>query len=208
MADDSSRTELKRAARRRQILTAVLHLVREHGTGISTAQVAARAQCSKETIYAWFSDRDGLFDALIAEQGAAMAQALRVVNRRYAEGGGSSARERLALFGLGVLDIMTGDAAIVVNRIAMSRTCSQNSQAGEGVRQVWQSEVADRFASLVNGAGWPIDDIGEAWQAYVGLLIGDRQRQLLLGEASRPGGEAMRAIADRASNQWLALYVD
>lgn len=206
MADESSKSERKRVERRRQILAATLHLVREYGTGISTAQVAARAHCSKETLYAWFSDRDGLFDALIAEQGAAMVQAMEIVNRRYGNGGDRPPRERLILFGLGLLDIATGDAAIVVNRIAMARTCRANPASGEAVRTIWQTEIASRFSALVEAAGWQIPEVEDAWQTYVGLLVGDRQRLALLGDVSRPGADTMQAIAERAADRWLTLY--
>ena len=46
----------------------------------------------------------------------------------------------------------------------------------------------------------------EAFENLVGLLIGDRQRRLLLGEDMRPDPAAMKAIAAKAVQRWLILY--
>ena len=46
--------------RQREVLGAVLDLMVEEGDGFSMAAVARRASCSKETLYKWFGDRDGL----------------------------------------------------------------------------------------------------------------------------------------------------
>ena len=55
------------------MLDAVLDLLAEGGDALTMSAVARRASCSKETLYKWFGDRDGLLDghrALAGLQGA------------------------------------------------------------------------------------------------------------------------------------------
>lgn len=208
MADDSNPAINRRTARRRQILAASMHLVRERGTGITTADIAARAHCSKETLYNWFDDRDGIFHALIEEQGAAVAEVLDAMQRNLSAHDGRSPAEKLALFGTGLLDVMTGDAAIVVNRIAMSQSCAGDNRSGTAVLAVWQRSVVDRFTQLAASFDQTGEEAQEAYHAYIGLLVGDRQRQLLLGVGERPSSARMRTMAERATRQWISLYGD
>src|SRR5690606_24452573 len=54
--------------RQRDVLDAVLRLLVEEGDKITMASVARRASCSKETLYKWFGDRDGLLTAAVKWQ--------------------------------------------------------------------------------------------------------------------------------------------
>ena len=48
--------------RQRAVLDAVLELMVREGDQLTMTPVARRASCSKETLYKWFGDRDGLLD--------------------------------------------------------------------------------------------------------------------------------------------------
>ena len=48
-----------------------------------------------------------------------------------------------------LLDIMTGDAAIAVNRVAMAQACQESSQLGQAVLADWTEQVAQPFTSPV-----------------------------------------------------------
>ena len=48
--------------RQAEVLDAALRLLVEEGDALTMAAVARRASCSKETLYKWFGDRDGLLD--------------------------------------------------------------------------------------------------------------------------------------------------
>lgn len=196
----------KREVRSRQILAATLRLVRDHGTAISTAQIAAQANCSKETLYNWFDDRDGIFLALINEQAKGMNAAL-VVGFGAANGTFS---EKLRAYSTLLLDILTGDAVIAVNRIAMAQTCVETSAFGAAVLANWRDQVRAPFHELLqegHGSGdVQIEDMNEAFETLVGLLLGDRQRRLLLGDKARPATADMATIAKRACDRFVALY--
>ena len=53
--------------RRTMIITAALPLVAEHGTAVSTAQVAKVAGIGEATIFRAFGDKDALIEACVAE---------------------------------------------------------------------------------------------------------------------------------------------
>ncbi|MEP7241933.1 MAG: TetR/AcrR family transcriptional regulator, partial [Devosia sp.] len=56
--------------RQQVVLTAALDLLVEAGDGLTMTAVARRASCSKETLYKWFGDRDGLLTATVQWQAA------------------------------------------------------------------------------------------------------------------------------------------
>ena len=56
--------------RQQAVLTAALDLLVEAGDGLTMTAVARRASCSKETLYKWFGDRDGLLTATVQWQAA------------------------------------------------------------------------------------------------------------------------------------------
>ncbi|TIU21353.1 MAG: TetR/AcrR family transcriptional regulator, partial [Mesorhizobium sp.] len=62
-------------ARQKAVLDAALRLLVEEGDHLTMTAVARRASCSKETLYKWFGDRDGLLTATVQWQ----ASKVRVV---------------------------------------------------------------------------------------------------------------------------------
>src|SRR5919108_6355557 len=57
-------------ARQQAVLDAALGLLVEQGDRLTMTSVARRASCSKETLYKWFGDRDGLLTATVQWQAA------------------------------------------------------------------------------------------------------------------------------------------
>lgn len=54
--------------RQKDVLDTVLRLLVEEGDALTMTAVARRASCSKETLYKWFGDRDGLLTATVQWQ--------------------------------------------------------------------------------------------------------------------------------------------
>lgn len=214
MADESlldSSTEtvargLKKLKRRREILSATLRLVRRHGAGVTTAQIASAARCSKETLYNWFGDRDGLMMALVREQALATGM---VLERTFDQAEGTL-EVRMKLCSTVLLDVLTGESALAANRIAMAQACEARADLGEAVLEHWKEQAVKPFSALfqegnANGE-LAVHSAPEAFENLIGLLVGDRQRQLLLGHDVRPKPAAMAAIANKAVQRWLVLY--
>jgi len=197
----------KRAKRRREILSATLRGVRRFGPLVSTAQVASLAKCSKETIYGWFGDRDGLMRALVEEQAQAMATLLEAQKPALGEAITQQLRKQAVL----LLDIMTGDAHLAVHQIAIAQDGQKDVRdLGQSVMDEWRKLVVTRFSSLmergVKDGSLVVYSSPEAFEDLVGLLIGDRQRKLLLGENARPEAQNMQSVAGKAVQRWMVLY--
>ncbi|MGI9355266.1 MAG: TetR/AcrR family transcriptional regulator, partial [Rhizobiaceae bacterium] len=172
-------------------------------------QFSAEASCSKETLYSWFSDRDGIFAALVEEQAQSMGAALDAAVDVLSKGNRTSFEARLLHHAIALLDIMTGHAVIAVNRIAMSQTCVEKPALGEATRNMWDIEIVRRFEKLF-AEGARSGDIAKydtklQFDGLLGLLVGDRQRRLLLGENARPKNDEMHGIAQKAVTYWLRL---
>ncbi len=205
MASESK--QLKQNKRRRQILGATLRLLRRHGADITTAQIADEAHCSKETLYNWFGDRDGIMLALAAEQANGMSAAL---TKGFAKAEGSL-EERLKTTCTLLLDIMTGEAVLAITRTAMAEACADKSNLGTAVLAEWNAQVAAPFLALFQEGNdaeeLAVHNGDEAFENLVGLLVGDRQRKLLLGDAgARPDADVMGAVAAKAVQRWMVLY--
>ncbi|MEL6948130.1 MAG: TetR/AcrR family transcriptional regulator [Pseudomonadota bacterium] len=201
------RRESQRQNRRREILASTLKGVRRHGPMVSTAQIAALAKCSKETLYSWFEDRDGLMQALVEEQADAMAALLERQEPRLGESVTSQLKRQAVL----LLDMMTGDAYLGVHQIAMAQDRSKGGRnLGQAVMEVWRKSVASRFATLMDAGVAQgvvvVYSAQDAFEDFTALLIGDRQRRLLLGEDARPAADRMEAVAEKAVQRWLVLY--
>lgn len=70
MLSAPARTGTREATRRRQILDAALTVFLENGyVGTSTDQLASASSASKQTLYKYFTDKEGLFAAMIVELG-------------------------------------------------------------------------------------------------------------------------------------------
>lgn len=196
----------KKDVRKEQILRATLRLLRTHGAGITTAQIAAEAHCSKETLYNWFGDRDGILRALVAEQAKGMNAAMLSGMAKVS----GTVEEKLKQSAALLLDILTGEAVLSVNRVAMAQACNNVSNLGDQVLADWDENVAAPFLKLFAEArsthALSLDDDREGFEKLMGLLVGDRQRRLLLGEDARPNPANMQRLADEAVDQWLTLY--
>ncbi|HRE20535.1 MAG TPA: TetR/AcrR family transcriptional regulator, partial [Rhabdaerophilum sp.] len=55
-------------ARQQAVLDVVLALFAEQGDRVTMDAVARRASCSKETLYKWFGDREGMLNATVRWQ--------------------------------------------------------------------------------------------------------------------------------------------
>ncbi|MEL6505123.1 MAG: TetR/AcrR family transcriptional regulator [Pseudomonadota bacterium] len=204
--NDAAARGVKKLKRRREILAATLRLVRRKGANVSTAEIASAARCSKETLYNWFGDRDGLMLAVVREQ----ALATGVVLERSFEQAEGSLEERMKACCTVLLDVLTGDSAVAANRIAMAQACDARSDFGEALLAEWKEQAVKPFSALFqegNAAGsFAVHSADEAFENLMGLLVGDRQRQLLLGRDGRPRPAAMAAMANKAVQRWLILY--
>jgi AcrR family transcriptional regulator len=160
-----------REQRKAQIEAAAYAVLAEKGfQNMSMLAVAKAAKASNETLYRWYGDKTGLFQALIKANADVAAERLQA----QLDG---SIDPKTALSDLGplLLDMLLGDRAIALNRVAASDasgTLGQVlAQAGRGrvfplIVQVFQRLVD---AKILVGAP------PELARLYIDLLVGDLQ---------------------------------
>lgn len=189
-----------------EVLDAVLKLMVAEGDGFSVAAVARAASCSKETLYKWFGDRDGLLTATVRWQ-ASKVRTPKLPQERLTR---DSLEAALTGFATSWLTVITGDLSIALNRAAVSHAGSGKSRLGEIVltngpiamnQRLEPLFLAGRAAGLLS-----FDDVDGAFRAFFGLAVADTQIRALLGEDNRPDAAGIEIISARAVQQFLGLY--
>ncbi len=131
--------------RQNDVLEQALRLLVEGGDrALTTASIARAANCSKESLYKWFGDRDGLLTAMVRWQ----ASKVRVVPVAREKLDAESLFSSLEHFARDWLLVLSGPTSIALNRLAVSHTASGKSALGTSfspmVRLRWRS-VLSRF---------------------------------------------------------------
>lgn len=188
-------------ARRDAVLAAALALMVRRGSGFSMADVAREASCSKETLYKWFGDRTGLLTATVQWQAA------KVMMPTLPEGALTRAglEQALAGFAASWLGVITGDASLGLNRMAVGEA----GEPGQIVLRHGPRAMAARLAPLFEAgraAGLiQFTSTDEAFRLFFGLVVGDTQIRCLLGDPARPDAAAIQTQAATAASRFLAL---
>jgi ketol-acid reductoisomerase len=135
--------------RQREVLDAVLKLMVAEGDGFSVAAVARAASCSKETLYKWFGDRDGLLTATVRWQ-ASKVRMPKLPQERLTQ---ESLKAALTGFAESWLTVITGDLSIALNRAAVSHAGSAKSRLGGIVLTNGPFAMRRRLEPLFGRAG-------------------------------------------------------
>lgn len=192
--------------RQREVLDAVLALMVEGGDGFSMAAVCRRASCSKETLYNWFGGRDELLAATVRWQ----ASKVRLPSPERDDLSLETLEARLADFGESWLSVLTGDVSIALNSLAVSHASADKSGLGKTVLDNGRFAIGKRVKPVLDmarGAGLlAFEDTEAAFRTFFGLVVRDVQIRSLLGDKPLPGRKALRAEAETAAKQFLALY--
>lgn len=198
-------TKTTRSERREEILAAARALLAERGyQGTSMLDVARRASASKETLYSWFGDKRGLFEAVIRHN----ARSVQAVLADHLETD-ADIRTALEEFGRALLALLTGDSAVAINRAAISEALSEPSLA-QTLASAGREATMPAFVALLERhrrrGALAFDDPSRASGDFLGLLIGELQVRRLLGLAPVPDEAAIAARAARAADAFLRLY--
>lgn len=192
--------------RQQQVLAAALELLVEMGDGLTMTAVARRARCSKETLYKWFGDRDGLLAATIQWQ-AAKVRAPRVLD----EGLDRDALSRdLKQFAQDLLRTIAGETSIALNRLAMTHAAGGAGDLGTIMLAHGPAAIRRRLIPLLEAARraglLDFDDAEETYRTFFGLTVRDTQIRLLLGERLAVSENGIERASSRAVAQFVALF--
>ena len=192
--------------RQGEVLDAVLSLLVEGREALTMSAVAQRASCSKETLYKWFGDRDGLLTATVRWQ----ASKVRAVNWDRQKLDASSLEESLGAFWANWLSVIASRTSIALNRVAVSHAGTAKSNLGAIVLANGRFAIGERLKPLLEAgreAGLlAFDDAEEAFRTYFGLVGRDLQIRLLLGDRIELTEAERTREAARATKQFFALY--
>lgn len=206
MQDTTKKTSDTPTARQQAVLDAVLALMVEEGDHLTMSAVARRASCSKETLYKWFGDRDGLLNATVQWQAA------RVRADNYDRQALDAAKLRKSLrdFAENWLTVITSETSIALNRIGIGHAASGKSNLGGIVLANGRFAIGERLKPVLEAgrdAGLlAFDDAETAFRTLFGLIARDVQIRLLLGDALNLSRAEIERDAARATDQFLALH--
>lgn len=188
------------------VLDAVLGLMVEKGDQLTMAAVARRASCSKETLYKWFGDRDGLLTATVQWQ----ASKVRAGNYDRQKLDALSLRDSLISFAVNWLEVISSPTSIALNRLAISHAATHESNLGGIVLANGRFAIGERLRPLLEDGRatglLDFDDAETAFRTFFGLVGRDVQIRLLLGDALKLSATEIERDAARAADQFLALH--
>ena len=192
--------------RQQQVLTAALDLLVEQGDRLTMTSVARRASCSKETLYKWFGDRDGLLTATVQWQ-AAKVKAPHVDRYRLDT---LSLRQSIEQFARDLLGTIVGEVSVTLNRLAVTHAAGEESGLGAIVLENGPLAIRRRLKPVLEAGRdarlLRFDNSEEAYRSFFGLVVRDVQIRLLLGEDIHPSETEVGKEAARATEQFFAIY--
>ncbi|MEX0860443.1 MAG: TetR/AcrR family transcriptional regulator C-terminal domain-containing protein [Cucumibacter sp.] len=193
-------------ARQSHVLDAALSLLVEAGERFTMTALARRASCSKETLYKWFGDRDGLLTAAVQYQAAKV----RVVPVDPAQLDGKALRAGLDRFATDLLTVISGETSVALNRLAISHAGADRQGLGRLVLQNGRHAIGRRLKPVLEAgraAGLlKFADAEAAYRTFFGLVVRDAQIRLLLGDRFDTAQATIKREAAEAALEFLVLY--
>ena len=192
--------------RQQEVLSAVLDLMVREGGALTMERVAKSASCSKETLYKWFGDRQGLLTATVQWQ----ASKVRIAPIDGSTLDEATLRDALVQFASDWLAVLTSDVSIALNRMAISHSGSASSDLGSIVLQNGPFAMRRRLLPVLvmgrNAGHLEFKNGAEAFSCFFGLVVRDIQIRVLLGEDVSLDEAQIAKEAETATRQFFALY--
>ncbi|WP_342212850.1 TetR/AcrR family transcriptional regulator C-terminal domain-containing protein [Rhizobium sp. CFBP 8762] len=193
--------------RQNAVLEEALRLLVKGGEkALTTAGVARAANCSKESLYKWFGDRDGLLSAMISFQ----ASKVRTSDVRPDALTRDNLREHLVVFAHDLLEVLSGEVSLALNRLAIGQASREGSKLGQLLQERGRLQVGRRAGALLEAARLAgllrFDDRDEAYGLLYGLIVTDLHLRLMLGADARALKPEFSARAERAVGAFLTLF--
>ncbi|WP_271894652.1 TetR/AcrR family transcriptional regulator [Candidatus Phyllobacterium onerii] len=192
--------------RQKDVLDAALALLVEAGDTLTMTSVARRASCSKESLYKWFGDRDGLLTATVQWQ-ASKVRAVPVNPEAFDL---ASLTAGLQRFASDWLHVLSGTISVALNRVAVGHAGSDKHDLGVIVLENGPFAMARRLKPLLElGRDTGLlhfYETDEAFRTFFGLVVRDVQIRLLLGDRLELTDASIERDSLRATQQFLALY--
>ena len=195
------------SARQAEVLDIGLNLLVTSGDRLTMSAIARAASCSKETLYNWFGDRDGLLAAMVRRQASKV--------RIPAEAGEGLdvgvLRQRLTGFATDLLTVLSGDISVALNRLAVSHPGTSRTALGTIVLENGRFAMGKRLKPVIeagqeSGLLDSAEDAETLFRTFFGLVVRDVQIRLLLGDSLKMTCEVIDSDANRATDQFIRLH--
>lgn len=204
MATDTREQEF--TPRQQQVLTAALGLLVENGDHLTMTAVARRASCSKETLYKWFGDRDGLLTATVQWQAAKVR--VPAVDRFRLDA--LALQASVEQFARDLLATIMGEVSVTLNRLAVAHAGVDKRDMGKVVLENGPLAIRRRLKPILEAARdvrlLRFENSEEAFRVFFGLVVRDVQIRLLLGDEMETSQARIEADAKAATAQFFALF--
>ncbi|MCG6902342.1 MAG: TetR/AcrR family transcriptional regulator [Rhodobacter sp.] len=187
--------EEKRSLRQKQIESAAYEVLEAKGYGgTSMLGIARQARASNETLYNWYGDKQGLFQALVTRNAEEV--------KRHLEAELKTDNDALSILGtLGpkLLALLTGDRAVALNRAAAA---DGSGELGATLSKAGREAVLPLLEQVLLRARHEgqltFEHSGEAVGLYLDLLIGDQQIRRVIGRLPSPSKTFCEERSERA----------
>ncbi len=193
-----------RDQRRERILQTARDVFFEEGYSAATmSMIAARLGGSKATLYAYFKNKEDLFDEIIRDQCSIIRSTLGLADE------GADVRTTLTALGFELTTALNSDWAIRTLQLVMEESV-RNPDLALRFDQAGPRLGAEGIAAYLAGAHqrgqiYAPDPLSAA-QVLASLLKGDLHFRRMLGLEPEPTPEVIAAQVETAVNVFLAAY--
>lgn len=192
--------------RNEAILGAAFDVFEEKGLhGATMLEIATRAKVSKETLYARFDSKEGLFYALLAWGSEKAAVDLAALEDAV----DVDPAEALRAYGVACLSKMMQPESIEVHRIVVSeaRRMPEVARVFDEFTCQAASAMIDRVVDALEAKGLAkVDDRAGFADAFIGLLRGNLHHHVVIGILPGPSEDEVQAYARRAMDWLMRIY--
>ncbi|MFK7792651.1 MAG: TetR/AcrR family transcriptional regulator C-terminal domain-containing protein [Devosiaceae bacterium] len=175
---------------------------------LTTAGLAKAAGCSKESLYKWFGDRDGILAAIVAYQ----ASKVRGVDERAAPATLEAFQAALTAFAEDLLAVLLSNTSLALNRLSIGAVRGDSAGLGDVLVERGKRRIEARAIHLLTHGKRQrfiaFDDPAAAYSTLYGLIIGDAHIRALLGDDPLIAPDEQKARAAHAVEQFLTLHTN
>lgn len=185
-----------RERREAQIAEAAYQLLETRGFGaVSMLMIARAAKASNETLYNWYGDKTGLFEALVRRNTKEVRAVLDALSPQ------SDLRASLTQVGPVLLGMLLGPRAVALNRAAAG---DASGALGRALAEAGRDVVGPMLARLMASGGLALPPKVAA-ELYITLLVGDQQIRRVIGVLPAPTPEDIAARSEQALDRFCRL---
>lgn len=208
-SEDSSQGSADFSPRQNAVLSVALQMLVEGGDkALTTAGLAKAANCSKESLYKWFGDRNGILAAIVTFQ----ASKVRAVDERATPSTPEAFEAALKAFAEDLLAVLLSGTSLALNRLSIGAVRGDEAGLGAVLVDKGKRRIEDRATHLLAHGKRQrfiaFDDASQAYSTLYGLIIGDAHIRALLGDDPKITAELQAARAAKAIQQFLTLHTN